>query len=51
MENKPIWHYRSPTTQEYQLAIKEIRKSDLCVINFQISYIINQKKNKNYVFL
>ena len=26
MENKPIWHYRSPTTQEYQLAIKEIRK-------------------------
>ena len=25
MENKPIWHCRSQTTQEYQLAIKEIK--------------------------
>jgi transketolase len=24
MENKPVWHYRSPTTEEYQIALKEI---------------------------
>ena len=24
MENKPIWHYRSPTKEEYQIALKEI---------------------------
>ena len=24
MENKPIWHYRSPTTEEYKIAIKEV---------------------------
>ena len=24
MENKPIWHYRSPTKEEYSIAIKEI---------------------------
>ncbi len=26
MENKPIWHYRSPSKDEYNLAIKELRK-------------------------
>ena len=26
MENKPIWHYRSPNKQEYKLAIEEIFK-------------------------
>lgn len=24
MENKPIWHYRSPTTEEYKKAINEV---------------------------
>ena len=24
MENKPIWHYRSPTTEEYKIAINEV---------------------------
>lgn len=24
MENKPIWHYRSPTKEEYQIALKEL---------------------------
>ncbi len=24
MENKPIWHYRSPSSDEYKLAIKEL---------------------------
>jgi len=24
MENKPIWHYRSPNKDEYNLAIKEL---------------------------
>ena len=26
MENKPIWHYRSPNKDEYQIAIKELKK-------------------------
>ncbi len=26
MENKPIWHYRSPTPDEYKLAISEIKE-------------------------
>tara|TARA_Y100000768_G_C23918981_1_gene653859 strand:+ start:218 stop:1027 length:810 start_codon:yes stop_codon:yes gene_type:complete len=26
MENKPIWHYRSPNPKEYKLALSEIRK-------------------------
>jgi len=26
MENKPIWHYRSPTPEEYQVGLKEIEK-------------------------
>ena len=28
MENKPIWHYRSPNKQEYKLAIEEIFKHE-----------------------
>ena len=24
MENKPIWHYRSPNKKEYEVAVKEI---------------------------
>ena len=24
MENKPIWHYRSPTPEEYKIAVKEL---------------------------
>ena len=24
MENKPIWHYRSPSKQEYKIAINEL---------------------------
>ena len=26
MENKPIWHYRSPTTDEFKIAIKGLKK-------------------------
>ena len=26
MENKPIWHYMSPTKKEYEIAKKEIEK-------------------------
>jgi transketolase len=26
MENKPIWHYRSPNKEEYQIALSEIKK-------------------------
>tara|TARA_B100001123_G_C15313680_1_gene1025338 strand:- start:563 stop:1384 length:822 start_codon:yes stop_codon:yes gene_type:complete len=25
MENKPIWHYRSPTPEEYKIAVKELK--------------------------
>ena len=25
MENKPIWHYRSPNPKEYKIAIKELK--------------------------
>ena len=25
MENKPIWHYRSPNSKEYDIAIKELK--------------------------
>ena len=25
MENKPIWHYRSPSSKEYDIAIKELK--------------------------
>lgn len=28
MENKPVWHYRSPTPEEYVLGIKEIENID-----------------------
>jgi len=24
MENKPIWHYRSPSSEEYKIALKEL---------------------------
>ena len=24
MENKPIWHYRSPTEKEYKIALLEL---------------------------
>ena len=24
MENKPIWHYRSPNKEEYKIAINEL---------------------------
>ena len=24
MENKPIWHYRSPSKEEYIIALKEL---------------------------
>ena len=24
MENKPIWHYRSPSKEEYEIALKEL---------------------------
>tara|TARA_A100001015_G_scaffold143653_1_gene159397 strand:- start:678 stop:1487 length:810 start_codon:yes stop_codon:yes gene_type:complete len=26
MENKPIWHYRSPNAKEYEIALLEVRK-------------------------
>ena len=26
MENRPIWHYRSPTVSEYKIAIKELKE-------------------------
>jgi len=26
MENKPIWHYRSPSKEEYKIAIKELKE-------------------------
>tara|TARA_B100000787_G_scaffold170284_1_gene165694 strand:+ start:13647 stop:14456 length:810 start_codon:yes stop_codon:yes gene_type:complete len=26
MENKPIWHYRSPTKEEHKIAIKELKE-------------------------
>ena len=26
MENKPIWHYRSPTAEEFSIGINEIEK-------------------------
>ena len=26
MEHKPIWHYRSPTKEEYVIAIKELKE-------------------------
>ena len=26
MENKPIWHYRSPTPEEYKIALSEIKE-------------------------
>ena len=26
MENKPIWHYRSPNKEEYKIAIKELKE-------------------------
>ncbi len=25
MENKPLWHYRSPTPEEYKIALKELK--------------------------
>ena len=25
MENKPIWHYRSPNPKEYKIALKELK--------------------------
>ena len=25
MENKPIWHYRSPNTNEYKIACNELK--------------------------
>ena len=28
MENKPIWHYRSPNKKEYEIAIKELKGED-----------------------
>lgn len=27
MENEPIWHYRSPTKEEYKIAIKELNQN------------------------
>ena len=33
MENKPIWHYRSPNSKEYDIAIKNLNISKLCEIN------------------
>ena len=29
MENKPIWHYRSPTPEEYKIALKELELQKL----------------------
>ena len=26
MENKPIWHYRSPTIDEFKIAMKGLKK-------------------------
>ena len=26
MEHKPIWHYRSPTKDEYKFAVENLRK-------------------------
>ena len=26
MENKPIWHYRSPNKDEYKIAMRELSK-------------------------
>ena len=26
MEHRPIWHYRSPTKEEYVIAIKELKE-------------------------
>ena len=26
MENKPIWHYRSPNPDEYKIAMRELKK-------------------------
>ena len=28
MENKPIWHYRSPNHEEYKIALKELEVID-----------------------
>ena len=28
MENKPIWHYRSPNPEEYKIALKELEATD-----------------------
>jgi transketolase len=28
MENKPIWHYRSPNPKEYKIALKELETTD-----------------------
>ena len=28
MENKPIWHYRSPNPKEYKIALKELKTTD-----------------------
>jgi transketolase len=27
MENVPVWHYRSPSPEEYQAALKELEDS------------------------
>jgi transketolase len=27
MENVPIWHYRSPNKEEYQLGLKELAEA------------------------
>ena len=28
MENRPLWHYRSPNPEEYKIALKELEKLD-----------------------
>ena len=27
MENVPIWHYRSPSPEEYEQAVKQVERS------------------------
>ena len=45
MENKPIWHYRSPTPEEYEVGLKDLENE----INLLILFF--KKVKKTHVFV
>ena len=45
MENKPIWHYRSPTPEEYKVGLKDLENEN------KFADIIFQESKKTHVFV